>query len=167
MYFQKGRKVSISCGLFCINILSLECPKLGQQYDTSWSCFYFYFCVTGRNIFCTAGQEIAPHLQMQNYVWFNDGVTAGRSPVLHCAVGLGLGFATGDFVCKLCCPRVVLLCQWFASSLYDWKNVAQRKMLRKEKCSPKIEQKCDNGPESWDSTTQNSRRQFVNCIQPS
>ena len=102
-----------------------------------------------------------------HYVWFNDIVTAGRSPVLHCAVGLGLGFATGDFVCKLCCPRVVLLCQWFASSLYDWKNVAQRKMLRKEKCSPKIEQKCDNGPESWDSTTQNSRRQFVNCIQPS
>lgn len=47
-------------------------------------------------------------------------------------------------------------------------------MLRKEKFSPKIEQKCDNGngvtgpgPESWDSTTQNSRRQFVNCIQPS
>ena len=102
-----------------------------------------------------------------HYVWFNDIVTAGRSPVLHCAVGLGLGFATGDFVCKLCCPRVVLLCQWFASSLYDWKNVAQRKMLRKEKCSPKIEQKCDNGPESWGSTTQNSRRQFVNCIQPS
>ena len=68
-----------------------------------------------------------------HYVWFNDIVTAGRSPVLHCAVGLGLGFATGDFVCKLCCPRVVLLCQWFASSLYDWKNVAQRKMFPKNR----------------------------------
>ena len=118
--------------------------------------------------------HLACKCRIIHYVWFNDIVTAGRSPVLHCAVGLGLGFATGDFVCKLCCPRVVLLCQWFASSLYDWKNVAQRKMLRKEKCSPKIEQKCDNGkrvsgpgPESWDSTTQNSRRQFVNCIQPS